>query len=51
MSPESNPAHAESRDPFVTVRIRVALDSYISPFKLLVLFYFYHPASISDVFL
>ena len=29
----------------------MALDSYISPFKLLVLFYFHHPVSICDVFL
>lgn len=50
MSRESNPALAESRDCFVTFCNRVALDSYISPFKLLVLFYFYHPVSISDVF-
>jgi hypothetical protein len=50
MSPESNPARAANQDPFATVRIRVALDSYISPFKLLVLFYFHHPASIYDIF-
>ena len=50
MSRESNPALAERRDSFVTVCNRIALDSYISPFKLLVLFYFHHSVSISEFF-
>jgi hypothetical protein len=51
MSRELNPALAESRDSFVTVCNRIALDPYNSPFKLLVLFYFHHAVSISDVFM
>ena len=50
MSRESNPALAESRDSFVTICNRTALDSCISLFKLLVLFYFHNSVSISDVF-